>query len=63
MYIELEREEICLLERLIEMRQSELHPEIRRTRQAQMHDELKLELESLERLLHRLHECECDVMA
>lgn len=63
MYVDLEREEIRLLEQMIESRQSELHPEIRRTRNVHMHDELKAELETLGRLLHRLHECECDVMA
>ncbi len=63
MFLDLEREHVCLLERLIESRFAELQAEVRRTRNVEFLRELETELGQLEQVLHQLHECECDVMA
>jgi hypothetical protein len=63
MYVVLGREELGLVERLVESRIRELHPEFRRCLDHRNEDELRRELEACERLLHRLHEAECDVSA
>ncbi|MFO0818610.1 MAG: hypothetical protein U1A77_11750 [Pirellulales bacterium] len=63
MFVELDREEMCLLQRLAESRISELHTEMRRVRGGELRKELDHEHEVIERILHQLHECECDVTA
>jgi hypothetical protein len=63
MFVELDREEMCLLQRLAESRISELQNEMRRVRGGELRKELEHEQEVLERILHQLHECECDVTA
>jgi len=63
MYINLERDEQRFLLELLESRSRELHPEIRRTRIHPFREELKKELALVQRLIHNLHEAECDVRA
>lgn len=63
MYLELNREELGECIQLIESRVRELHPEIRHCSERRYADELRQELELCMRLLHRLHEAECDVSA
>ncbi len=63
MFLDLDRDHVCLLERLVEGRLGELHAEIRRTRSVEFRRELEVEAEQLARILHQLHECECDVTA
>ncbi len=63
MYLMLEREEQKLLLELLESRSRELHPEIRRSRNYPFREELKKELDLVQRLIHNLHEAECDVRA
>lgn len=63
MYFQLTRDEIRLLERLLQSRIEEIHPEIRRSMDHRYKHQLRDELEQLERLLHRVHEADCDVTA
>jgi len=63
MFLDLDREHLCLLEHLVESRLAELQVEVRRTRNFEFLRELELERGQLEQILHQLHECECDVMA
>lgn len=63
MFLELSRQQLCLVERLIENRLDELRSELRRTQNFQFKDELRSELEQFTHLLHDLHQGECDVMA
>jgi hypothetical protein len=63
MFLDLDREHLCLLERLVESRLAELQVEVRRTRNFEFLRELESEQGQLEQILHQLHECECDVMA
>jgi len=63
MYLDLEREHLCLLERLVERRLAEVEAEARRSRDPSTAATLAVELERLHRILHQLHECECDVLA
>jgi len=61
MFLEMTRDEHVLLVGLVEARIHEIGPEIRRSRDYKYHDRLKGELELLQKLLHHLHESECDV--
>ena len=63
MYFQLTKEELQHLCRLVQSRIDELHPEIRRSMDHRYKEKLRQELQELERLLHRFHECDCDVMA
>ena len=54
MTLECSPQEHELLVELVKARVSELHPTIRRSRNYQVHDELKHDLEVLEQLLERL---------
>lgn len=65
MYLDLEREHLCLLERLVERRLAEVEAEAeaRRPLDAAATTALAVERERLHRILHQLHECECDVFA
>jgi hypothetical protein len=65
MYLDLEREHLCLLERLVERRLAEVEAEAeaRRPLEAAATTALAVERERLHRILHQLHECECDVFA
>jgi hypothetical protein len=63
MFLDLEREHLCLLERLVERRLAEAEAEARRPLDAAAATALAVELERLHRILHQLHECECDVLA
>jgi hypothetical protein len=63
MYLDLEREHLCLLERLVERRLAEVEAEAQRPLDPSTATALAVELERLQRILHQLHECECDVLA
>lgn len=63
MYVVINRHQHRLLTELVENRIGELHSEIRRSRDYKFTEGLKQNLESFEKLLHQLHESECDVTA
>ena len=63
MFLEMSRQQLCLVERLIESRLDELRCELRRTQNFEFKDELRAELEQYTVLLHTLHQGECDVSA
>ncbi len=54
MYLEMDEDEYGFLVGLLESRVTELHPEIRRSRDRQFKDGLKQELDCLTALLDRL---------
>ena len=59
----LDREELRLLAELVESRIHELHPTIRRSRVYQCTEELKQDLEVLERLRERLEPTKTEATA
>ena len=63
MFLELSRDEVGVLRKFVETRIGELHVEFRRTSTEGWQRELKGELELFERILHKLNECDCDVLA
>jgi hypothetical protein len=60
MFLELGVQEVSLLTQLVEERVADLGPEIRRTERSEMHDSLKGDRETLQRVLHQLHEAVWD---
>ncbi len=63
MYLQLDRGEHQLITKLVEGRIRELRPESGPGHTHTDTEKLKQELEAYERILHRLHESECDVTA
>jgi hypothetical protein len=61
MFLELTCEEILLLRQLVQRRLSALRPEVVHEETYEFASGTCKELETLEQLLHRLHECEYDV--
>ena len=60
MHVEISQKEQQILLDLLESRVRELHPTIRRSRVSEVTDELKCDLEDIERLLERLRSATTD---
>ncbi|MFM8250404.1 MAG: hypothetical protein ACKOBW_02275 [Planctomycetota bacterium] len=63
MFIDIAREHVCLIIRLIEQRLDDLRAELRRTQNYEFKDELRAEFDELTALVHTLRQYECDVSA
>jgi len=62
MFLLLERNDDALLAALVDRRICELRRVLRRHAAGERREELRRELETLDRVLHRLHEASYDVM-
>ena len=63
MFIDISREQLCMLIQLVEHRLEELRCEQRRTQNYEFKDELRTQFEELTALAHTLRQNECDVSA
>lgn len=63
MYVVVDHHQHELLTELVKSRIGELHSEIRRSMDYKFTEGLKRDMESFQKLLHQLHESECDVTA
>lgn len=63
MFVDITREHLCWILRLIEQRLDDLRAELRRTQNYEFKDELKTEFDELTALAHTLRQYECDVSA